>query len=221
MSDRNSARAKILGDLIKNAREYIERSQEACARVLNISLEEYQQVEEGTRFISLPDMEALVIYLGVPMAYFWGTAKLEDVLSPASYSDLISLRHRVIGILLRQLRLQEKRTQKDLAEALDVDRTLIRQYEIGETPIPYVHLEQLCRVLGVPVEYFVDDQHGPLARHEADQKVRKMFHQLSPEIRTFLLNPVNERYLEVALRLSLMDVGKLRQIAESLLDITY
>jgi hypothetical protein len=74
--------------------------------------------------------------------------------------------------------------------------------------------------MGVSIEYFVEDKHGPLGRHEAETKARNLFRGLSPELQEFLLNPVNASYLDTAWRLSEMDAAKLRQIAESLLDIT-
>jgi transcriptional regulator with XRE-family HTH domain len=220
MSNNNSARSKKLGDLIKSARERAGRSPEECAEVINVSPDEYVKAEMGEFHISLPDLEALAIYLRIPMGYFWGTESLDDTLSRVDYDNLIQLRHRVIGVLLRQLRLRERRTQKELAEAIDIDRGLIRQYETGRVSIPFLHLEQLGQQLGVSIEYFADGKLGPLGRHEAEQKMRKLFHQLSPELQEFLLNPVNVTYLDTAWRLSEMDVEKLRLIAENLLDIT-
>ncbi len=44
--------------------------------------------------------------------------------------------------------------------------------------------------------------------------------ELSEEIHDFINNPVNQPYLELALKLSRMDAKKLREIAESLLEIT-
>lgn len=220
MSDRYAARAQKLGELVKNARVHAERSEEECAQVLGISTEHLTKAEQGEHMLSLPDLEALAIYLGVPMGYFWGTESLGERISQVDFNKLIELRNRVIGVLLRQLRLKARRTQKDLAEATGIDNSDIRQYETGQIPIPYLHLEQLCLELGVSIEHFVESQRGPLGRHESDQKLRKLFHQLSPEIQAFLLNPVNVSYLETAWRLSEMDVAKLREIAESLLDIT-
>jgi len=220
MSDSSNTRAQKLGDLIKHARTKAGRSPAECARILNIQPEQFEEAESGDYLISLPDLEALAIYLNIPMGYFWGTESLENSFPQVDYASLIELRHRVIGVLLRQLRLQEKRTQKELAEALDIDRALIRQYETGQTSIPFLHLEQLSAQLGVSIEYFVDEQRGPLGAHEAKQKLQKQFKSLSPELQSFLLNPVNISYVETAWRLSEMDVDKLRQIAESLLDIT-
>jgi transcriptional regulator with XRE-family HTH domain len=206
--------------MIRDARRRAGRSSKECAQILNMPPEQFKQAESGDYLISLPDIEALAIYLGIPMGYFWGTESLEDVLSHVDYESLIQLRHRVIGVLLRQLRLQEKRTQKDLSAALDIDRKLVQQYETGTASIPFVHLEKLGHELGVSIEYFADEQRGPLGMHEAQHKLRQQFKSLPPELQTFLLNPVNVTYVETAWRLSEMDVDKLRQIAESLLDIT-
>jgi len=220
MSESSNTRARKLGDLIRNARIKAGRSAAECAQVLIIQPEQFDEVETGNYLVSLPDLEALAIYLNIPMAYFWGTESLENSFTQIDYKNLIELRHRVIGVLLRQLRLQEKRTQKELAEVLDIDRRLLQQYETGRVSIPFVQLEQLSAHLGVSVEYFVDEQRGPLGAHEARQKLQKQFKRLSPELQSFLLNPVNISYVETAWRLSEMDVERLRQIAESLLDIT-
>jgi hypothetical protein len=53
-------------------------------------------------------------------------------------------------------------------------------------PIPYLHLEQLSRALEVTVTHFVDEEHGPLARHEAEQRMLKQFANLSPELQVFI-----------------------------------
>ncbi len=221
MSDRNSARAQKLGDLIKKARENATRSQEECSRMLGISTEQFDQAEKGEYLISLPDLESLSIYLKVPIGYFWGSEKLKPVSSPADFANLMDLRHRVIAVLLRQLRLDERKTQKELAEAIGIDRKEMREYETGKVAIPYLYLEQLSQQLGVTIEYFVDIKRGPLGRHEAEFKLIKIFQELSPELQNFLTNPVNVRYIDTSWRLSNMDVEKLRQIAESILDITY
>jgi hypothetical protein len=46
-------------------------------------------------------------------------------------------------------------------------------------------------------------------------------HSLPPEVQDFVLNPTNALYLRVAMELSALKADSLRQIAETLLDITY
>lgn len=213
-------RAKILGQLIQEAREHRGFSVTECAEVVQISEEEFAQAETGSYPVSLPQLEALAIYLKIPMGYFWGSERLPEE-PQVDFEDMLSLRNRVIGVLLNQLRLRAHKSRKDLAEHIEVDEAVIEAYEMGETAVPYLHLEQLCQLLDGSVDLFMDDVHGPLARHETQQLLLKQFTRMTPEMRAFLTNPVNVSYLETAKKISEMDVGKLRQIAEDLLEITF
>jgi transcriptional regulator with XRE-family HTH domain len=220
MSDReNNRRAKMLGVLIQDAREFAGRTMTECAEVVGITLEQFEQAESGEYDISLPELEALAIFLGIPMGHFWGSETLKTEPEP-DYNQMIALRHRVVGVILRQLRLKSQKTHEELADVLGVDVATIQSYESGRTAVPYLHLEQLCRTMGAGVDQFMEN-HGPLGRHEAAYRLHKQFNQMSPEMQAFLINPVNVRYLETAKKLSEMDVAKLRQVAENILDITF
>lgn len=220
MSELNPERAKMLGDLVKKAREHFGRTKKECAAVLGIKPGEYKNVETGDYPVSLPQLEAFALFLNIPMGYFWGSEplKAED---DVDFENLITLRHRVIGVLLSQQRLRSRLSLADMAEALEMEEALLKSYEMGEIPIPYLHLEQICRQLDVSVNYFLDDVHGPLGRHEARQKLERQFRRMPPDMQAFLINPVNISYLDTAKKLSEMDVDQLRQVAESLLEITY
>jgi transcriptional regulator with XRE-family HTH domain len=215
----NSQRAKMLGTLIQDAREFSGQSVADCAEVIGVTPEQFEQAEKGEYEVSLPELEALAIFLGVPMGHFWGSERLEADPEP-NYNQMIALRHRVVSVILRQLRLQSQKSHQELADVLGVDVATIQSYESGKTAVPYLHLEQLCRTMGASVDQFVEE-HGPLGRHEAEQKLHKQFRQMTPEMQVFLVNPVNIRYLETAKKLSEMDVNKLRQVAENILDITF
>lgn len=220
MATNNLERAKLLGDLIQKAREHSRRTPEECADVLQISVDEYNQIENGEANLSLPDLEALAIFLDVPMGYFWGTREL-STRDPVDFREWVTLRNRVIGVLLRQLRLKSKKSIEELAEHVGESVETIERYESGETAVPYVHLEALCRFMGASPADFLDDERGPMGRHEARHKLNQQFDQMEPDLQQFLVNPVNVSYLDTAKRISEMDVGKLRQVAENLLDITY
>lgn len=220
MSNPDNTRAQMLGNLIREARLYAGREVEETAVALSLSPEQYTQIEAGEGDISLPELEALALYFKVPMGYFWGREKLITP-RPVDYQNLITLRHRVIGVLLRQLRLQARQSPQALADLIGVEVETIHDYETGKTAVPYLHLETLSRHLDVPITHFVDDQHGPLGRHEAEQRLQKIFGELDPEMQAFLSNPTNVSYMGTAKILSEMDVQRLRQVAESILDITF
>lgn len=220
MSEINPERAKMLGDLVEKAREHFGRTKKECAAVLGMKPGEYTKVETGEYPVSLPQLEALALFFNIPMGYFWGSEPLQTE-AEIDFENLITLRHRVIGVLLSQQRLRTRQSLAELAEVLDLDEELLKSYEMGEEPIPYLHLEQICRQLDVSVNYFLDDVHGPLGRHEAKQKLQRQFRRMPPDMQAFLINPVNVSYLDTAKKLSEMDVDQLRQVAESLLEITY
>lgn len=219
MSERDS-RAKLLGELIKNARLHADRSQAECAEVLGVSEEDFAQAEAGEYVVSLPDLEVLALYLEVPMGYFWGSEALADK-PHVDYVNMTSLRHRVIGVVLRQLRIRDKRSTQDVAEELGVTVAEVEEYEAGEKPISYLHLETLSEYFNIPMSHFLESERGPLSRHEAEQRLLRQFHELPQEMQKFIANPQNTVYLDTAKRLSEMDVKQLRQIAESILEITW
>ena len=55
---------------------------------------------------------------------------------------------------------------------------------------------------------------------QSPQSITEQFPGISEELREFITKPVNVPYLELAMKLSQMDAKKLRDIAESLLEIT-
>jgi len=219
MAEIDPTRAQLLGNLIREAREFNGRSIEDCAAVLGMNADDYEAVESGGYPISLPELEALAMYLQLPMGYFWGKYRLEDV-PRTDYQKMIALRQRVIGVLLSQARLQAKINHEALADETGIAVETLQAYELGQASIPYMHLEQIARVLELPLDNFLDDTHGPLGRHEARKRLEQQFADMSPEMQAFLTNPVNIVYMETAKKLSEMDVNRLRQVAESILEIT-
>lgn len=219
MADIDRTRAQLLGELIREARNFNGRLAEDCARILGMTDEEYNGVEAGSYPISLPELEALAMYLQIPMGYFWGKFRLQDI-PQTNFQQMIVLRHRVIGVILSQARLQARMSHGDIAAETGIDVELLQAYEMGQETMPYMHLEQIAKTLDVTLDTFLDDTHGPLGRHEARKRLEQQFADMTPDMQSFLTNPVNVIYMETAKKLSEMDVNRLRQVAESILEIT-
>lgn len=219
MNEDAPTRAKILGDLIRDARVRAGRSVEDCGRSIGLTPEGFTAIEQGESDLSLPELEVLAIYLNVPMSYFWGqTVHEED--KRIDFASYVDLRHRIIGTLIRQARLEADLSAEALAERAGLEVSQVEKFESGEEPIPYFLLENLAGALGVSTGYFSENDHGPLARHEDEHRIQRHFDELPPHMRAFVAKPTNISYLETAMRLSEMDVDRLRGIAESILDIT-
>jgi len=219
MSEVNPTRANILGKLIRSARDQAGRSISECAQVLAKSNEEFASAEEGELNLSLPDLEVLSLYLRVPMSHFWGD-KEASTESETNFRTYTSLRQRIVGVLLGHARIQSGRSIQDLADVLNVNADQIEAYESGQEAIPYFALEELANNLDIPMRYFTDEKQGPLAKRESELQMQRSFEQLTPEVKAFVLEPVNLTYLETAMRLSELEVEKLRSIAEGILEIT-
>jgi transcriptional regulator with XRE-family HTH domain len=216
-------RTKKLGVLIRDARLTARRSVQDCAEALGIRKGLFRSYEEGERSPSLPELEALVYYLGLPLDHFWSKEIKSTSTSPIQNIDLsklMAVRQRKIGALLRQERMNASMSIRNLANKTGIAGARIKAYELGESAIPLPELEVLVAALGGRVESFFD-RHGPIGQWMLSEEAVKEFLELPLELRQFVATPVNRPYLELAMKLSSMSRDKLRAVAENLLDITY
>lgn len=218
-----SVRAKILGVLLRDARQSAGRTAKDCAEILGLSPAGYAAYEAGEASPSLPELELLAYALQVPLSHFFGQTTLaaQTTQRPAAPDPaVLELRDRMIGARLRQARLAAKLKLKDFAERLDVSASLLSDYEYGQKAVPLPELEVIINRLGLTVEDFLEPE-GVVGEWESAHRLFERFKRLPPDLRDFVVNPVNEHYLRLAQRLSQMPAEQLRTIATSLLDITY
>lgn len=216
-------RNRILGILIRTARDRARASQRECAAILGIPENRYEDYEAGSQAISLPELELLARYLEVPLSMFRRTGSLTGREEPAELPNpdlFLPLRHRVVGARLRQLRQEGDYTQADFAEMIGCSASAISDYEYGQRGIALADLELICREAGVTVDYF-RDRDSLIGKWHTQQEEFEQFTELPEEIRAFVIKPINQSYLELAMKLSLMTAERLRSIAEGILEITY
>lgn len=215
-------RGKKLGLLIRDARMAERRSIKECAEAIGVKAGVFRAYEEGRRYPSLPELEALVYFLKIPISQFWGNETRSDApppLEPQDISRLIALRQRMIGALLRQERINANISIRNLASATGISQAKLKAYELGERPISVPELESILNVLGSRIETFFD-QSGPIGEWMTSQRAMQKFLELPEEIRNFICQPVNRPYVELAMKLNELSREKLRSVAEGLLDIT-
>jgi transcriptional regulator with XRE-family HTH domain len=215
-------REKKLGLLIRDARMAERRSVKECADAIGVKTGIFRAYEEGRRSPSLPELEALVYFLKLPISQFWGSETRSDApaaLEPQDISRLVALRQRMIGALLRQERINANVSVRNLAAATGISQAKLKAYELGGRPVSVPELESILAVLGSRIETFFD-QNGPVGEWMTSQRGTQKFLELPEEMRNFICQPVNRPYLELAMKLSEMSKDKLRSVAEGLLDIT-
>jgi transcriptional regulator with XRE-family HTH domain len=216
-------RSKTLGLLMRDARTHARRNVAECAQAIGVKPGQFRAYEDGRKAPSLPELEALVYYLDLPIGHFWSKEIKSGKTSPHENLDLtklLAVRQRKIGALLRQERMNASVSIRNVAVATGLSSSRIKSYEFGERPIPLPELEALVKALGGRVESFFD-RTGPIGQWMLNEEAISDFLQLPLELRQFVGEPVNRPYLELAMRLSNMSKDKLRSVAENILDITF
>ncbi|MBX3048683.1 MAG: transcriptional regulator [Anaerolineales bacterium] len=210
-------RAKKLGVLLRDARLSSGKSMKDLGAAIGISASTFGAIERGESSPSLPELEVLAYFLGVPLAHFWserlvsgpGTAEELDT------QRLLVLRQRSVSTLLRQARAASGLSQKDVSDRTGISASRIRRYESGETPVPLPELEHLVAALGVPLESFMD-AHGPIGEWNTAQRARQNLSNLPSDLQDFVAGEENRAYLELAQRLQSISREKLQALRDAL-----
>lgn len=214
---------KILGVKIRHARIRAGLSLKEVGQALGISSGLVSDMEFGRRDVSLPQLEVMALIFNIPVIYFLSDIPLEETDREYPTLQAMTLRQRVIGVLLRQARIEAGRSQEELADVLSVPASRISSYELGRTEIPLQELEILTEYLNLSLTYFLDQGIAP---EQSGGQVATLdeitqFTQLPKEVREFLTNPANLLYLNIAMSLSDLSADTLRSLAEGLLEVTY
>jgi transcriptional regulator with XRE-family HTH domain len=214
-------RARMIGVLLRDARLNAERTIEDCANLLHISPAQMQSWEHGDDAPSLPQIELLAYYLGVPVSHFWGTDTLESKYGRHVDFQLeyTALRNRMIGALLRQAREQLSISLEEASRESAIPVFQLEEYELGVTSIPMHELHVLSGVIKKNTNYFLEAS-GHIVELLAIREEWKHFLDLPEKQRKFAANPRNIGFIEIAIALSEMPAENLRQVGASILDIT-
>jgi len=203
--------------------EIDEDAQDAAAEEDVDEIDEDEEVEMAAPSFSLPELELLGRFLSFPLSKF-RVNSLNEALkkeAPLPRPELfLAIRHRIIGGRLRQARLEAGRTESDLANLLECELDLVEDYEAGKKNISYAELEIVARAFNLSLGYFTD-RNSPIGEWHALQEQAEQFAKLPLEIRDFVVKPINQSYLELAMKLASMPAGALRAIAEGILEITF
>jgi transcriptional regulator with XRE-family HTH domain len=215
-------RAKKLGILLKDARIASGKTMKECAAVLGLSGSTISAYERGSSSPTLAELEVLSLFFKVPIERFWKEELLdsEEVLPTGDGDNSYFLtRNQQIGNQISQARINRDKTYEEITEATGITYGRMKRFEAGEPPIPLPELELLTNFLELPLnELFETD--SDLGKWLNAQSSIKDFLELPPDLTSFVTNPINQPYLEIAMNLSKLSAEQLRTIAESLLEIT-
>jgi hypothetical protein len=157
------------------------------------------------------------------LGHFWSKDAISDDVPSSERMNLpvlIGIRQRLVGAMLRSQREKVSLSLQTFSEQAGVSSERLEAYEMGEIPIPLPELEGLVALLGGQIET-IFDQTGPIGQWMVQQKAIQDFLKLPTELQNFVSKPVNRPYVDLAVKLSNMSTGKLRSLAEDLLEITF
>src|SRR5476651_1426452 len=155
----HALRARILGVLIRDARLSHGSTEAELAAAMNVTEDQVRDWEFGREAPSLPQLEMVAYYLGVPVSHFWNTKTItaeqdERHVPEAQYTEL---RDRVIGAKLTMARQDAKLSQDELAQATGLTGEQVAAYEFGKQPIPFSELTSISTAVRKSVSYFLED----------------------------------------------------------------
>lgn len=147
---------------IQQIRKLKQHSVHDCATILGIADEQYLRFEEGTAQLTLPEIELLSLFLGVPLLTFFNESPIETgsftLLIDSIQPLFIKLRHKMIRAKLAVERELKPVTVEEIQEATAIPLDTLQAYENGESPIPLHHLWQICDFLAIPIESFFNPE---------------------------------------------------------------
>lgn len=209
---------KIIGVLMRAARERAHRRVSEVGQRLGVTAARVRQYERGVREVSLPELEHLALFLQIPLSFFIdGESTIEQPVPQPPDPAETRARRAALGVKLKQARLAAGKSKEECAQVIGKRPTTLRRYELGAADIPITELERLARFLRVNLHYFVDEKAGD-GNATGLMDLEKLS-RLPREVRAFALAPDNLPYLRMAMKFSDLPTDRLKELGEILLVV--
>lgn len=220
MENVDQIRAKILGVLVRDARIHTGRSVQESSEAMGISAARFEEIEKGEYIPDMPFLEALSMYLNVSFERFWGDQTLGGY-PVGDYGALLSTRRSGIAEQIKALRENAGKSTDEMAKEAGLDVAYLSDLESGDQAVTVFDAEKLANALSISISELQDKTaDSPLREHEELLKLIKQLRELPEEMRAFIAQPVNQPYLTMAMKLSKMEVNRMRDFAADILEIT-
>ncbi len=228
-SQLSSLKMKKMGMKLAMARQNRGYSLADLSRETGIDTVALAAFEQGASNPSLPQLESLATTYELSIDVFITDKPIELKKINFDTVGLVrreKLHDRMIGLQIKKQRLDQSISIETLAKSCGVTQSEMEAFESGLSSIPFLILVALCHELGISYEIFTSVKpavHTESKKAEESQQQvlsQKPALDLPEELQEFINKPVNLPFVELAHKMSQMDAKKLRQIAESILEIT-
>ncbi|MBQ8892347.1 MAG: helix-turn-helix transcriptional regulator [Bacilli bacterium] len=133
---------------LKRIRESYELTQREMAKLLKISKSSYNYFETGEHIIPLKHLNNFCNKFHVTMDYVCNLTKTNTHVAKKHKLDSVE-----IGRRLKQVRMKNNLTQKELAKVLNTTQSNISSYENGKTLILTAFLYNYAKYFNVSLDY--------------------------------------------------------------------
>ena len=215
-SDTVVLQRKVIGVLMRAARERAHRTVNEVAQRLGVTPARVRQFERGTRDTTLPELEILAYYLQTPFSFFFDKHNPvpEEMFPPPTETEMRT-RRAFVGTKLKQARLADGKTKEECAQVIGHRAATIGRYERGQADIPISELDQLAHYLSVNLYYFiVMSQADATGMLDLDKLAR-----MPKETRAFVTDPANLAYIRMAMKFADLPPERLQELGEILLVV--
>jgi len=211
-------RTKLLGATMRKIRHDSGRSQHDVAQLIGCSATSCSAYERGIKAPSLPELELFAYHMKVPLETLLDPdATLQEEQKSFDPETLVTLRHRMIGALLKSIREKAGMSNRVFSEATEISARRVAAFQGGKRAVPLPELESMADVLGVDVNEFIDMQ-GPVGSWFQDQQALTALGELPQDLRAFIAEPANLPYLQLAKLLSEVPIEDLHMVARQFLE---
>lgn len=143
-------------EIIKELRDYYDKTQQEMADILNVGRSTYAGWENGIDSIPLLKLNELCNYYEISLDYICGLTNNKKINKNKDIIDMIN-----IGIKLKEIRTLNKDTQDTTAKAIGIDQSTYSRYEQGQTMITVYQLIEFAKHYNVSIDYICNKSKNP------------------------------------------------------------
>lgn len=206
---------------IKQVRTRKQHAIHQCAMILDISKENYLKFESGEKPLSLPEIELIAIYLGIPLQNLFDEDPVKDdsllVLQDEVQPIYRNLRQKMIRAKLNAEKAKKGISLEELHQTTNIPLQTLTFYENGDLPIPIHHLMQICDVLSLSMEAFINKEITSDKRVK-HQSRRPNWEQEYPESENKNSFSAGEAHSPLEIAISMLPIEDQAAIAKTLLE---
>lgn len=220
--DDRSLKIEYLAKNLTIARKACGKTVKECGLLLNIPPSRLKNYETGKHVPSLPEIEAFSFIFRIPVLALFQKDTVKDLLhTPESVQiqRLVEIRQQIIGTQIHLAREKAEISLKKLSKTTLIPTSRIKRYEEGITPIAMDDLQKITITLNLDLDNFFDHE-SPLGNWQNTQAKNIVFEHLPEEIKEFIADLNNLRYLKIAQNLSKIGIDTFNNLSDSLAELT-